>query len=189
MLRRWDGGFDRAARRHRGGRRCGIAKARGNGSAMRLACRARNIFASQRIEVSRHFCRTDWNAISCANCNRIGPAPCSMSGPPGAVRQARGGGAFAAASSRPSAGPSPSCSAAPPRDLLWECCRRCALGDVDEPSRSTVAGQRGRQGSSVLPMLKRHQDAFHQPTTCSTAPIHDSIPWLQTFLWPSDSCP
>jgi FkbM family methyltransferase len=43
-------------------------------------------------------------------------------------------------------------------DPLWEC-RRCALGDSDGTITINVAGNAG-ESSSVLPMLKSHQDAY-----------------------------
>lgn len=43
-------------------------------------------------------------------------------------------------------------------DRLWEC-RQCALGDVDGRVSINVAANSG-ESSSVLPMLKTHQDAF-----------------------------
>jgi len=44
------------------------------------------------------------------------------------------------------------------KDPLWEC-RQYALGDCDGTIRINVAGNAG-ESSSVLPMLKSHQDAF-----------------------------
>ncbi|MGO9384005.1 MAG: FkbM family methyltransferase [Mycobacterium sp.] len=44
------------------------------------------------------------------------------------------------------------------RDSLWDC-RRYALGDFDGTVSINVAGNSG-ESSSVLPMLKVHQDAF-----------------------------
>lgn len=44
------------------------------------------------------------------------------------------------------------------KDPLWDC-RRCALGDVDGTIAINVAGNSG-ESSSVLPMLKSHQDVF-----------------------------
>ncbi|WP_233214716.1 FkbM family methyltransferase [Mycobacterium sp. 4858] len=44
------------------------------------------------------------------------------------------------------------------RDSLWEC-RRYALGDVDGTISINVAGN-AAESSSVLPMLKSHQDAY-----------------------------
>lgn len=44
------------------------------------------------------------------------------------------------------------------KDPLWEC-RRHALGDVDGTVSVNIAGN-AAQSSSVLPMLKSHQDAF-----------------------------
>jgi FkbM family methyltransferase len=43
-------------------------------------------------------------------------------------------------------------------DPLWDC-RRCALGDTEGTISVNVAGNAG-ESSSVLPMLKRHQDAY-----------------------------
>ncbi|MCV7196606.1 FkbM family methyltransferase [Mycobacterium angelicum] len=43
-------------------------------------------------------------------------------------------------------------------DPLWQC-RRNALGDIDGTVSINVAGNAG-ESSSVLPMLKSHQDAF-----------------------------
>jgi FkbM family methyltransferase len=43
-------------------------------------------------------------------------------------------------------------------DPLWDC-RQCALGDSDGTVSINVAGNAG-QSSSILPMLKSHQDAF-----------------------------
>lgn len=47
------------------------------------------------------------------------------------------------------------CSAADP---LWDC-RQCALGDFDGTVSMNVAGNAGTS-SSILPMLRTHQDAF-----------------------------
>jgi FkbM family methyltransferase len=44
------------------------------------------------------------------------------------------------------------------KDPLWDY-RRCALGDIDGTISVNVAGNAG-ESSSVLPMLKRHQDAY-----------------------------
>ncbi|WP_322861314.1 FkbM family methyltransferase [Mycobacterium europaeum] len=44
------------------------------------------------------------------------------------------------------------------KDPLWDC-RQCALGDADGTISINVAGNAGAS-SSVLPMLKSHQDAF-----------------------------
>jgi FkbM family methyltransferase len=43
-------------------------------------------------------------------------------------------------------------------DPLWDC-QRCALGDTDGTISVNIAGNAG-ESSSVLPMLKRHQDAY-----------------------------
>lgn len=44
------------------------------------------------------------------------------------------------------------------KDPLWDC-RKYALGDVDGTVSVNIAGN-AAQSSSVLPMLKSHQDAF-----------------------------
>lgn len=44
------------------------------------------------------------------------------------------------------------------KDPLWDC-RQCALGDIDGEIEMNVAAN-GGESSSVLPMLKTHQDAF-----------------------------
>jgi FkbM family methyltransferase len=43
-------------------------------------------------------------------------------------------------------------------DPLWDC-RQCALGDADGTTSINIAGNAGAS-SSVLPMLKSHQEAF-----------------------------
>ncbi len=51
------------------------------------------------------------------------------------------------------------------------------------PMETTDQRVAGKQAMFRLPMLKRHQDAFHQPTTWAPNGCRyiDSIPWLQTF--------
>jgi FkbM family methyltransferase len=58
----------------------------------------------------------------------------------------------------PLAGPFSELEARAARDPLWES-RRCALGDFDGTISINVAGNSG-ESSSVLPMLKTHQEAF-----------------------------
>lgn len=63
------------------------------------------------------------------------------------------------------------------RDPLWDC-RQCALGDTDGKILINVAANAG-ESSSVLPMLKSHQDAFPWANYVDTeeVPIHrlDSV--------------
>lgn len=129
------------------------------------------------------------NAISCANCNRIGSVPCSMSGPirgstPG-VCAAR---AFAGriVSFEPLPGPFAVLQRSASTDPLWEC-RRCALGDVDGTISINVAGNEGAS-SSVLPMLKRHQDAFPPANYVGAqrVPIHRLDSVAADVLRPND---
>ncbi len=72
------------------------------------------------------------------------------------------------------------------KDPLWEC-RRCALGDVDGTVSINVAGNAGAS-SSVLPMLKSHQDAFPPANYIGTeqVPIRRLDSVAQEFLRPSD---
>lgn len=62
-------------------------------------------------------------------------------------------------------------------DPLWDC-RQCALGDADGTISINVAANAG-ESSSVLPMLKSHQDAFPWANYVGTekVPIHrlDSV--------------
>jgi FkbM family methyltransferase len=71
-------------------------------------------------------------------------------------------------------------------DPLWEC-RGCALGDSDGTITINVAGNAG-ESSSVLPMLKSHQDAYPPANYVGTeeVPIHrlDSI--APEILRPTD---
>lgn len=71
-------------------------------------------------------------------------------------------------------------------DSLWEC-RKHALGDVDGTISINVAGNAG-QSSSVLPMLKSHQDAYPPANYIGTevAPIYRLDSVASEILRPSD---
>ena len=71
-------------------------------------------------------------------------------------------------------------------DSLWDC-RRCALGDVDGTISINVAGNAG-ESSSVLPMLKSHQDAFPPANYIGTeeVPIHRLDSVAPEILRPTD---
>jgi len=71
-------------------------------------------------------------------------------------------------------------------DRLWEC-RRCALGDSDGRISINVAGNAG-ESSSVLPMLKSHQDAFPPANYVGTeeVPIHRLDSVAPEILRPKD---
>jgi FkbM family methyltransferase len=71
-------------------------------------------------------------------------------------------------------------------DPLWEC-RRCALGDSDGVIEINVAGNSG-ESSSVLPMLKTHQDAFPPANYVGTeqVAIHRLDTIAPEILRPSD---
>jgi len=71
-------------------------------------------------------------------------------------------------------------------DPLWEC-RRCAIGDVDGTISINVAGNEGAS-SSVLPMLKSHQDAYPPANYVGTeqVPIRRLDSVATEFLRPTD---
>src|SRR5258705_4265292 len=71
-------------------------------------------------------------------------------------------------------------------DPRWEC-RRCALGDSDGTITINVAGNAG-ESSSVLPMLKSHQDAYPPANYVGTeqVPIHRLDALAPEILRPTD---
>ncbi|OBG95566.1 FkbM family methyltransferase [Mycobacterium sp. E3298] len=73
------------------------------------------------------------------------------------------------------------------KDPLWDC-RRCALGDVDGAVSINVAGNAGAS-SSILPMLKHHQDAFPPANYVGTeeVPIHRLDSVATELLGPADT--
>ncbi|ORW12153.1 FkbM family methyltransferase [Mycobacterium kyorinense] len=72
------------------------------------------------------------------------------------------------------------------KDPLWEC-RRHALGDVDGTISINVAGNAG-QSSSVLPMLKSHQDIYPPANYIGVedVPIHRLDSVVSEILRPND---
>ena len=72
------------------------------------------------------------------------------------------------------------------RDPLWDC-RQCALGDVEGTISINVAGNAGAS-SSILPMLKSHQDAFPPANYIGTeeVPIRRLDSVAPEFLRPTD---
>jgi FkbM family methyltransferase len=72
------------------------------------------------------------------------------------------------------------------KDPLWEI-RRCALGDTEGTISVNVAGNAG-ESSSVLPMLKRHQDAYPPANYVGTeeVPIHRLDDVASEILKPAD---
>ncbi len=72
------------------------------------------------------------------------------------------------------------------KDPRWDC-RRCALGDSDGTISINVAGNAG-ESSSVLPMLKSHQDAFPPANYIGTeeVPIQRLDSVAPTILQPND---
>lgn len=72
------------------------------------------------------------------------------------------------------------------KDPLWDC-RQCAVGDFDGTISINVAGNAGAS-SSVLPMLKSHQDAFPPANYIGTeeVPIHRLDSVAPKILRPTD---
>nr|WP_082691763.1 FkbM family methyltransferase [Mycobacterium sp. IS-1556] len=72
------------------------------------------------------------------------------------------------------------------KDPLWDC-RQCAIGDFDGTTSINVAGNAGLS-SSVLPMLKSHQDAFPPANYIGTqeVPIYRLDSLTPELLSPSD---
>jgi FkbM family methyltransferase len=72
------------------------------------------------------------------------------------------------------------------KDPLWDC-RQCALGDVDGTISVNVAGNAG-QSSSVLPMLKSHQDVYPAANyiDAEDVPIHRLDAVVPEILRPAD---
>lgn len=128
---------------------------------MRLARRARNILRRNGIEVSRYFAELDWerNFLRQLQSHRVS-AVLDVGANSGQYARGLRGAGFAGriVSFEPLPGPFAVLQRSASTDPLWEC-RRCALGDVDGTISINVAGNEGAS-SSVLPMLKRHQDAF-----------------------------
>lgn len=71
-------------------------------------------------------------------------------------------------------------------DALWDC-RHSALGETDGTITINVAGNEGLS-SSILPMLKGHQDAFPPANYVGTeeVPIHRLDTVAPEFLRPAD---
>lgn len=73
------------------------------------------------------------------------------------------------------------------KDPLWDC-QQCALGDVDGTIPINVAGN-AEASSSVLPMLKRHQDAYPPANYIGTeeVPIRRLDAVAEEVLQPGDT--
>jgi FkbM family methyltransferase len=72
-------------------------------------------------------------------------------------------------------------------DPLWDC-QRCALGDSDGTISINVAGKDG-QSSSVLPMLKSHQDVYPEANYIGSeeVPIYELDSVAPEILRPTDA--
>ncbi len=142
---------------------------------MTFSHRARNIVRRTGIEVSRYHPELDWtrNFMHQLESQRVDVVldVGSNSGQYAAGLRAAG---FEGriVSFEPLAGPFSLLENKARADPRWEC-RRCALGDSDGTISINVAGNAG-ESSSVLPMLKTHQDAFPPANYVGTedVPIH-----------------
>lgn len=113
------------------------------------------------IELSRYDPALDWhrnfmNQLSSSRVNVI--LDVGANSGQYAARLRAAGFAGRIVSFEPLSGPFSELEARAARDPLWEC-RRCALGDSDGTISINVAGNSG-ESSSVLPMLKAHEEAF-----------------------------
>ncbi len=143
------------------------------------------ILRSQRIEVNALLAELTKRNF-CANCNRIGSVPCSMSKP---IRGSNAGSARRGLCGRivsfellprPFAVLQRSASTDPVVGMPVLCAGRCR-----ETIRSTSPATRAPAVPSLL-MLKRHQDAFPQPTTWAPNGADTRLDsWLQTFCGPT----
>lgn len=156
---------------------------------MRLARRARNILRRNGIEVSRYFAELDWerNFLRQLQSHRVS-AVLDVGANSGQYARGLRGAGFAGriVSFEPLPGPFAVLQRSSSTDPLWEC-RRCALGDVDGTISINVAGNEGAS-SSVLPMLKRHQDAFPPANYVGAqrVPIHRLDSVAADVLRPND---
>ncbi|OBI13337.1 FkbM family methyltransferase [Mycobacterium sp. E2497] len=73
------------------------------------------------------------------------------------------------------------------KDPLWDC-QRCAIGDIDGSISINIAGNDG-ESSSVLPMLKSHQDAYPPANYVGTedVPIKRLDTVASQILMPTDT--
>ncbi|OBK43400.1 FkbM family methyltransferase [Mycobacterium sp. 1081908.1] len=142
---------------------------------MKLSQRARDIVRRAGIEVSRYHPELDWkrNFMHQLEAQRVDVVldVGANSGQYAAGLRAAG---FEGrmVSFEPLAGPFSVLEGKTQTDPRWEC-RRCALGDADGTISINVAGNAG-ESSSVLPMLKSHQDAFPPANYVGTedVPVH-----------------
>jgi FkbM family methyltransferase len=126
-----------------------------------LSHRTRNIVRRTGIEVSRYHPELDWkrnfmNQLESSRVNVILDVGANSGQYAADLRAAGFDGRIV--SFEPLSGPFYLLENKASSDPLWEC-RRHALGDSDGAISVNVAGNAG-ESSSVLPMLKSHQDAF-----------------------------
>jgi FkbM family methyltransferase len=157
---------------------------------MKLSHRARDVVRRTGIEVSRYHPELDWkrNFMQQLKSQRVDVVldVGANSGQYAAGLRAAG---FEGrmVSFEPLAGPFSELESRTKTDPHWEC-RRCALGDADGTISINVAGNAG-ESSSVLPMLKSHQDAFPPANYVGTedVPVHRLDSLAPEILRPSEA--
>jgi FkbM family methyltransferase len=154
-----------------------------------LSHRARNILRRTGIEVSRYDPALDWkrnfmHQLSSSRVDVILDIGANSGQYAAGLRAAGFEGHIV--SFEPLAGPFSRLEHKASGDPLWEC-RRCALGDSDGSISINVAGNSG-ESSSVLPMLKTHQEAFPPANYVSTeeVPIRQLDSVATEILGPTD---
>lgn len=156
---------------------------------MHLLDRARFIARSAAFEVSRHYSERGWKRqlikqLESRQVNVVFDVGANSGQYATSLRRSAYQGRII--SFEPLSGPSLVLESKASTDPLWDC-RRYALGDVDGTISINVAGNAGHS-SSVLPMLKSHQDACPAANYIGTedVPIHRLDSVAPEILRPTD---
>jgi FkbM family methyltransferase len=157
---------------------------------MSLMHRARKVVRRTGIEVSRYQPELDWERnfmrqLESHHVNVVLDVGANSGQYAGGLRA--GGFTGRIVSFEPLAAPFSLLERSASTDPLWEC-RRCALGDADGTISINVAGNSG-ESSSVLPMLKTHQEAFPPANYIGTedVPLHRLDSVAAEILRPTDT--
>lgn len=124
------------------------------------------------IAVTRYFTESDWNRalvseLRSRRVNVVFDVGANSGQYAAGLRAAGFDGRIV--SFEPLSGPFSVLERAASGDPLWDC-RQCALGDQDGTIGMNVAGNAGAS-SSVLPMLKSHQDVYPQANYVGTEDV------------------
>ena len=128
---------------------------------MDLLRRASSIPRSAALDLSRYYSELDWkrNFVKQLQSRRVDvvfDVGANSGQYTAGLRKAGFNGRIV--SFEPLSGPFSILKSRASTDPVWDC-QQCALGEADETISINIAGNAG-QSSSVLPMLKSHQDAF-----------------------------